>query len=490
MIYKAINSLIEYGIKENLISLNDKVYIKNKIYNLLKLEGSNNTDSLATIKDALEVINEYAFNKKLIKYNSVHYLDNFEAKIMDILIDKPSNIINMFNDLYNIDIKQATDYFYDLAKKSNYIKVDRINKNIHYSNNTKYGEIEITINLSKPEKDPNQIKAALNEKQIGYPKCVLCRENEGFMGNDKLQARDTLRLLPIVLNNENWFMQYSPYVYYNEHCIVLSENHYPMKTKRESFIRLIDFVDYLPHYFLGSNAGLPIVGGSILNHDHYQGGNHNFPIYKAKSLKAYTNSKYPNCEISILDWPVSVIKVSSDKRDELIDLVSLINLKWENYTNERLNIFSHTDDILHNAVTPICRKENNKYVFYIALRNNKTDLKYPDGIFHVKPDKYNIKKENIGLIEVMGLAILPGRLNEEIKEIKNYLEGKNDVDENLFGKHRIFAQDIKEKYNNLKDLNLDLLIKNEIINKFVEALEDTSVFKENIDEFDDFIKNI
>lgn len=490
-----IERLINYSLNKKIIEKEDIVFSRNTLLDLLNIKEpyvyKNNEiidENLDTATEILENLLDFAVSEKIIENDTMTERDLMNAKIMGVLLPKPSYVNNEFYKLYSEDKKEATSYFYNLSKVSNYIQVDRINKNSHWLTKTEYGDLEITINLSKPEKDLKEIAQAKLLPQLNYPKCLLCVENEGFAGNINHPARQNLRLIRLELDKEKWFMQYSPYVYYNEHCIVLCNQHVPMKTTESTFRRLLDFIEFLPHYFVGSNADIPIVGGSILTHDHYQGGCHTFPMAKAKSYEYYKHKDFSSAKISLVKWPLSIIRISSFDKEELVNLSMYIMDKWKNYTDQEADIISFTKDVPHNAITPICRKnEEGLFEIDLVLRNNRTTDEYPDGIFHPHEQLHHIKKENIGLIEVMGLAILPGRLNIELDMIKEILCGKVEFDkevlsnpDHILNKHNNFIINLKNKYGTNNKLEVaEQIIKDEVGLIFLKVLEDAGVFKNN-----------
>ncbi len=470
-IYKHIEYLIKYGVDKELITIDDEIYVRNKLLDLFNLPYQKvevDKPIPKNIDEILKPLLDYAVVEKIIAIDTIAKRDIFEAKIMDILLDKPSIIKNKFN--IQKDPISKTDYLYNLAVSTNYIKTNRVKKNIHFSNKTKYGNLEITINLSKPEKDPRDIKAQVN-RATKYPKCLLCKENVGYNGLLTDVGRTNHRIVPITLNNEIFYFQYSPYVYYDEHCILLSENHLPMNINKNTFSRLLDFVEQFPHYFLGSNAGLPIVGGSILSHEHYQGGRYHFPIENAQILESKT---IKNITFQRLYWPVSVIRVLSNEKDELINVAAYIMKKWRRYDNIELGIIHKTTEN-HNAITPIARKIKDEYILDIALRNNRTTDKYPMGLFHAHPLHHHIKKENIGLIEVMGLAVLPGRLKEELDYLEKALVKHIELPYKMLHHHK-WLTELKSKYDGI---SASEFLKKETINKFSQILENAGVFKQD-----------
>ena len=486
-IYNDIKMLCLYALDENLIALEDYDYVINRLTNLLEIDLFIDTkadyESVEEPSTLLDQLLDFAFTKKLFSPNTIIKRDQFEAKIMDVFMQKPSTINNRFNSLLKIDPKKATNYFYQLSQKSNYIKTSRTSKNITWKSNTPYGVFDMTINLSKPEKDPRDIIDQSNTESSSYPKCLLCKEQVGFYGGTSKPGRTNHRIVHIMLNNEDFYLQYSPYVYYNEHSIVLKKDHIPMKVTIDTFIRLFDFVDKLPHYFLGSNAGLPIVGGSILSHEHYQGGRYCFPIEAAEVISTYSIN---DITIKQLYWPLSVIRLESKNREALINTADKLFKFWEKYDDVEAGIKSFTNN-KHNAITPIARKNGAIYVLDIALRNNLTSNKFPLGIFHPHPQNHHIKKENIGLIEVMGLAVLPARLKQELEVIKNALLNKEKLS-SKYKIHQDWLNYLIKKYNGEE---INRFINDEVTLKFVKCLEDSGVFKQTeqgIAQFDRFTK--
>ena len=487
MIIKQISTLIDYALHNSLIDYEDIDYAFNKLLDLLNLsEGeyqSHKTDIPEEPSQLLHPILDFAAELGLISPDTVKQRDIFEAKVMDILIPRPSDIIRAFNEFDTPEDK--TNYYYTLSQKSNYIKTSRTNKNHRWQSPTKYGVLDMTINLSKPEKDPKDIIKQGKSTTRKYPKCLLCKENVGYNGDTTGVGRTSHRIIPVTLNEEAFYLQYSPYVYYNEHCIVLQREHVPMNVTRSTFVRLFDFVDQFPHYFLGSNAGLPIVGGSILSHEHYQGGNHVFPVERAEVLSSFTLN---NTTFEQLYWPLSVIRLSSTNREEVIDYAIKLFQYWEGYSNESLGIFSNTDGVPHNAITPIARKVGDTYILNMTLRNNRTSDEFPLGIFHPHPEHHHIKKENIGLIEVMGLAVLPARLETELKTLKEVFN--KDVIPESIEHHKTWIQYLKEKYNGE---DLDTFIQDEVALKFMQVIEDSGVFKQTTEgqqAFTSFMKEV
>ena len=490
-----INRLLNYGLQNGMIYEDDIDYSANLLVDLLKLdtfEKEDISEKLETANDIIENILSYAVKKGLVE-DSVVFKDLFDTKLMNCIMPRPSEVINQFNNLKEVSSKNATDYFYDLSVASNYIRKNRTDKNIRFKKFYKYGDIEITINLSKPEKDPKAIALAKNQKSSNYPKCLLCKENVGFAGNVNHPARQNHRIIPLKLNGDNYYFQYSPYVYYNEHCIIFNKEHKPMVVNKETFEHLLSFVEQFPHYLLGSNADLPIVGGSILSHDHYQGGNYEFPIQGAEVLKTLISDKYPSTLIEVVKWPLSTVRLTSENKEELVALSVKMLDYWRHYNAPVLDIISHTGDIPHNTITPIARRKGDKYQIDLVLRNNRTSTKYPDGIFHPHQESHHIKKENIGLIEVMGLAILPARLKDELKLLSDCLLKKAKIEEYPeLDKHHSWYQQLLAQHE-FTETNIDEILKEAVAIKFVNVLEDAGVFKMDdygIDALTSFVETV
>lgn len=485
-ICQLIDCLLQYGLKNNLIEKLDYEYSLNALLSILKLDAYDevNNHEEMEIDDILEGILAYAIDNNIIE-NTTESKDLFDSKVMGVLTPKPSEITRNFYKYLNEDSKKATDYFYKLCKDVNYIRSSRIAKDIHFDYQSSYGTINISINMSKPEKDPNDIKKLLTLKPVCYPKCMLCKENVNYQGRIGFPARQNLRFIPLTLANEKYFIQYSPYSYYNEHLICFHEDHFNMRINRATFEELIDFIDILPHYFIGSNAGLPIVGGSILNHQHFQGGKAILPMENATENFI---KKIDGVDVYRLNWPMSVIRLKSTSKQKIVDVATNIFNNWLDYENKDLYIINSKDDI-HNTITPIVRYKNNMYEFDLVLRNNITSESRPNGVFHPRSDYWHIKKENIGLIEVMGLAILPSRLKSEMAIVKEYLLDKTLSSQQIaiIDKHLSWADKLKEN-NVINDKNVDNIINNGIGEVFVKVLKDCAVFKdEDIDEFNRFI---
>ena len=445
-----ISRLLEYGLQRGLIAPEDKAYAANRMLALLGLrefEPQPVEEELHTPVEPLERLCQLAAEAGLIEPDTRDGRDQFDTELMNCLMPRPSQVVREFYSLYEKDKQAATDYYYQLARSSNYIRVDRIEKDRMWTAPTPYGDLVITINLSKPEKDPKAIAAAKNAPQSGYPKCALCRENEGYLGSANQAARGNHRLIPLELGGEPWFLQYSPYVYYNEHCIVLSHEHRPMKVSRQSISRLLEFVTFLPHYFVGSNADLPIVGGSILTHDHFQGGRYEFPMAKAPIREKVCFPGFEDVEAGIVHWPMSVIRLRGKEAQRLVDLADKILTAWREYSDESAEILAYTEGMPHNTITPIARRRGEDYELDLVLRNNRTTPEHPLGLFHPHAEYHHIKKENIGLIEVMGLAILPPRLLTETGLLEQALKDPAQAQEIMarpeMEKHQAWYEELK-----------------------------------------------
>ena len=497
-INREINRLLNFALEKGLIVEDDKIYSANMIIDVLGLCEFFEEEIHETLDNPTEILEnilDFAVFKGLIE-NTVTERDLFDTKVMNCVMPRPSEVRGKFNSLYKESPLKATDYFYDLSIASNYIRKVRIDKNIIWKTSTEYGDLDLTINLSKPEKDPKEIAKAKMVKSTSYPKCLLCKENEGFAGNMNHPARQTHRIIPMSFSGENWFLQYSPYTYYNEHCIVFNSQHIPMKIHRKTFENLLGFIEILPHYFIGSNADLPIVGGSILSHDHYQGGHYTFPMEKAPIEESFKINGYENINVGRIKWPMSAIRISGENKEELVNLADYILGKWRNYSDETVDILSYTNNEPHNTITPIARFRNGKYELDLVLRNNRTSKEHPLGIFHPHAEVHHIKKENIGLIEVMGLAVLPARLKNELEILSNYLlEGASDIskDEKV-AIHSDWYKFLISKYNNnITKENVDEILKHEVGIKFSTVLSHAGVFKrdeQGINAFNKFIKTL
>ncbi|MGN1299712.1 MAG: UDP-glucose--hexose-1-phosphate uridylyltransferase [Candidatus Scatovivens sp.] len=479
-INKAINELIKYGLENEILYEEDKIYSINQLLNLLNLEEfhEEKIEEVKNIEEILKEILDYAVENKIIEEDTIKRRDLFDTKIMNCIMPRPSQVIQKFREEYKKSPENATEFYYKFSKATDYIRTYRVKKDLKWKTDTKYGTLDITINLSKPEKDPKDIILLKQQKQISYPKCVICKEAEGFKGRINSASRDNHRIIPIKLNGEEWFFQYSPYSYYNEHCIILNGNHVPMKIDKTTFEKLFDFINQFPHYMIGSNAGLPVVGGSILTHEHYQGGKATFPMDKAEYIYKTKIKNFDNVEFGILNWPLSVIRIRSKNYKELIELGDLILRKWKEYSDYDSGIYAYTENTPHNTITPIARKNKETYELDLVLRNNLTTEEYPLGVFHPHPELHHIKKENIGLIEVMGLAILPARLKEEMEILSEYLLENKDISQNdKIKKHELWAKEIKNKYSDINKNNIEDILHEEIGLVFEKVLEDAGVFK-------------
>lgn len=481
LIDQRIIELINYGLQQEMIDPIDVDYCLNRLLYLLRRDEISMPfqllNEIPPLTDILKDLTDYAVKANIIEMDAVELRDQFDTEIMDCLMPFPSTIANTFWKLYQESPNKATHYFYHLSQASNYIRTDRIAKNVSWRAQTDYGEIVITINLSKPEKDPRLIALQKQAAPTNYPKCVLCKENAGYHGRLNHPARANHRVLPLTLSGETWYLQYSPYVYYQEHCIVLSERHQPMKIDRNTFQRLLEFVHQFPHYFLGSNADLPIVGGSILNHDHYQGGREQLPMTHAKEV---ARLKVGGVEASILYWPLSVLRLKGSAIQPLVDVASTILTHWRGYSDETMDIRNETNGEQHNTITPIARFRKGQYELDLVFRNNLTTKEHPLGIFHPHEEHHHLKKENIGLIEVMGCAILPARLKEELRLIKEGLLGRIDlIQETTIEKHLHWVKEIQSKFRTFDEQTIDDIIKQEVALKFVRILEQCAVFPQN-----------
>ena len=483
-----------YGIQKGLLDVQDEIYARNRILEILQLdeyeEITIKEESLEEPQQILDKILDYAYEKGILEEDTVTYRDLLDTRIMDCLMARPSEIIERFWSEYEVSPYLATENYYKLSTASNYIRTKRTNKNLSWKTNTDFGELDITINLSKPEKDPKAIAAAKGMRSTSYPLCLLCKENEGYGGRINHPARQNHRVIPIQLNKEEWFFQFSPYVYYNEHSIIFKGSHEPMKITRETFDRLLEFVEQFPHYFIGSNADLPIVGGSILSHDHFQGGNYTFAMEKAPILREMSIGGYEDVEVGIVKWPLSVIRIRSKDRNRLTALGDLILKSWKDYSDERVDILAYSKDEPHNTITPIARYKDQKFELDLVLRNNRTSSEHPLGIFHPHGDVHHIKKENIGLIEVMGLAVLPSRLIEELEILKQCLQGTMNINEcEDMEKHETWFQTLKAKYPEA-DIDFDEVLRAEVGRIFEKILWDAGVFKQDSRGIDAFVRFI
>ena len=491
MIQNAISRLVQYGLATGLIEKGDGIYTVNRLLELLRMDtleeeteaairGFDPADQsvVGELEQILGEICDYAYETGLMEENTVGYRDLFDTKVMGVLVDRPSNMVRKFRKLYEESPLKATDYYYKFSQDTDYIRRYRIVKDRKWIAPTEYGDLDITINLSKPEKDPKAIAAAKLAKQTSYPKCLLCRENEGYAGRLNHPARQNHRIIPVTINGSDWYFQYSPYVYYNEHCIVFNSQHVPMKIERATFGKLFDFVKQFPHYFVGSNADLPIVGGSILSHDHFQGGHYEFAMAKAPVETKLQFPGFEDVQAGIVKWPMSVIRISGPDTDRLIELADKILLAWRGYTDEAAFIYAETEGEPHNTITPIARKRGDNFEMDLVLRNNITTPEHPLGVYHPHAELHHIKKENIGLIEVMGLAVLPARLKDEMEGLKKALIAGADIrgDEAL-DKHADWVDELRKKYDRFTEENTEKILQDEIGLVFAKVLEHAGVYK-------------
>ena len=472
-----LDALINYAVDRGLIEQEDKTYAFNRLLEQMELDSLDEEEPIsASLNEILDALCDDACRRGLIDNNIVSR-DLFDTKLMGVLTPFPHEVRQKFFTLYAESPEKATNWYYQFSQDTNYIRRDRIKKDKKWTYDCEYGSIDITINLSKPEKDPRAIAAARNAPQTDYPKCQLCSENEGYAGRLNHPARQNHRLIPVTIADSPWYMQYSPYVYYNEHCIVLNSQHTPMKIDRACFCKLFDFVKQFPHYFVGSNADLPIVGGSILSHDHFQGGNYEFAMAKAPVETSLVFSGFPDVKAGIVRWPMSVIRLSCPDSQRIIQLADKILSAWRAYSDPSVSIYAETEGTPHNTITPIARKRGENYELDLVLRNNLTTEEHPLGLFHPHAKLHHIKKENIGLIEVMGLAILPSRLKTELAGLKQAILDQTDIraDEAL-AVHGDWVDELREKYRFTPENTEDILCR-EVGAVFRQVLEDAGVFK-------------
>ena len=492
MINQAIKNLVEYGISSELITTEDRIYTTNRLLEILGIDDYSEPEAVtsADLETILADFIAYGVENGLLE-DSITAKDLFDTKIMGALVPRPSEVIREFWKRYEESPEAATDYYYKLSCDSDYIRRYRIKKDVKWVTPTEYGDLDITINLSKPEKDPKAIAAAKNTKQSGYPKCLLCKENEGYSGRMNHPARQNHRIIPMMINNTPWMLQYSPYVYYNEHCIVFNSEHTPMAINRATFKKLLDFVKLFPHYFVGSNADLPIVGGSILTHDHFQGGHYTFAMAKAPIDCEVSFDGFQDVKAGIVKWPMSVIRLNCADPDRLIELADKILIKWRGYTDENAFVFAETDGTQHNTITPIARKAGDNFELDLVLRNNITTEEHPLGVYHPHAELHHIKKENIGLIEVMGLAVLPSRLKEEMRILGEKIVAGDDLyTDEITAKHADWAYGFMKNYDSITAENADEIIKAEVGQVFKTVLEHAGVYKMTSDGRQAFLKFI
>lgn len=481
MICDAIQCLINYGITQNLITKADQFVVQNQLMEALRLTdwqlSGAGTEPDASIDAILQPLVEYACSNGIIA-DTAASRDLFDTKLMGILTPMPHEMIAKFQERYQESPEAATDWYFDISQKLNYVRAGRIAKDKKWKYASEYGMLDITINRSKPEKDPRDIAAARNQKTAAYPKCQLCPENAGFAGNPNHPARQNLRPIPMRIDGQNWELQYSPYGYYHEHCIVFNDAHIPMKVDHAIFEKLFDVLDFLPHYFIGSNADLPIVGGSILSHEHFQGGHYTFPMAVAPIEIPVSLAAYPNVQAGILKWPMSVVRLSSTNRKELSDACNTILEQWRSYSDATVGIYAETDRTPHNTITPIARKKGDAYECDLVLRNNRTSEDRPLGIFHPNPSLHHIKKENIGLIEVMGLAVLPARLAVELDVLKEAMLQHEDLTANpQTASHAVWAAEVQKQHPEFCEENAEAILQAEVGKVFEQVLCDAGVFK-------------
>ncbi len=492
-----ITSLVNYALDKGLVEEEEKAWAVNSILNVLELESfeweeSREAEGLE-LHEILSWLMDDAYERGVLKENSIAYRDLFDTKIMGSITPRPSQVRKKFKDLVAESSKKATDWYYEFSQDTNYIRRDRIVKDMRWKSQTEYGQMDISINLSKPEKDPKAIAAARNQAASNYPKCMLCEENEGYPGRLNFPARQNHRIVPICINGAPWYLQYSPYVYYNEHCICFNKIHTPMKIDRACFGKLLDFVGQFPHYFVGSNADLPIVGGSILAHDHFQGGHYTFAMEKAPVETEISFEGFEDVEAGIVKWPMSVIRLKAKDPERLVDLADKILGSWRGYTDASVNIFAETDGEPHNTITPIARRRGEDYELDLVLRNNLTTEEHPLGLYHPHAELHHIKKENIGLIEVMGLAILPGRLKTELAAVAEKLAAGEDLREDpLTASHADWGEEILTRHKLTKE-NAWEIIQEEVGLVFAKVLEHAGVYartKEGKEAFLRFVDQV
>lgn len=495
MLYESIKKLVQYAIDAELMPECERIYATNLILDLFHEEEYEDVDcdlSKLELESILKDLLDEAVTRGIIE-DSIVYRDLFDTKIMNCLCPRPAEVQRRFAEEYRKSPEAATAYFYQLSRASDYIRTYRVKKDLKWTTETDYGTLDITINLSKPEKDPKAIAAALNAKNAAYPKCQLCMENEGYAGRVNHPARENHRIIPITINDSKWGFQYSPYVYYNEHCIVFNGEHTPMKIDRAAFVKLFDFVKQFPHYFLGSNADLPIVGGSILTHDHFQGGHYTFAMERAEMIEKFTVPGFEDVTAGIVKWPLSVIRLQCADEKRIIDLADHILQAWRTYTDEAAFIYAETDGTPHNTITPIARKRGELFELDLALRNNITTEEHPMGVYHPHAHLHHIKKENIGLIEVMGLAVLPSRLKGELEQLNAAIRGGKDLRaDEVLEKHADWVESFSKDYPELaegctaSEERVAEIIQQEVGKVFCEVLECAGVYKCNAEGLEAF----
>jgi len=492
-----IARLVQYGVEKGLIEEADRTYMVNQYLRALGLDDYEEQDvagDVIVLVDVLDALVDFAAEKGLLDGGSIVERDLFDTLLMGIMTARPSEVIREFERRLASSPEEATNWFYQFCQDVNYIRADRIKRDLRWQVPSAYGDIDITINLSKPEKDPKAIAAALGAAQVSYPACQLCAQNEGYAGRINHPARENHRIIPMTVDGEPWGFQYSPYVYFNEHCILLNTKHVPMVINRSTFAKMLDFVGQFPHYFVGSNADLPIVGGSILTHDHYQGGRFEFAMERASVEKTFALPGFDDVRAGIVHWPLSVIRLQCANPARLVDAADHILGAWRGYTDEAAFVFAQTDGVPHNTITPIARRRGELYELDLTLRNNITTDEHPLGVFHPHAQYHHIKKENIGLIEVMGLAVLPSRLKAELAHLAQVLvEGGDVAAEEDLAKHAVWAEELRARYGSFDADTVDEVLRQEVGRVFVGVLEDAGVFKctdEGRAAFDRFISTL
>ncbi len=495
-LYENIKKLVQYGIDIGLTPECERIYTTNLLLDLMQEDSYEDVScdlSNIVLENVLHELLDEACVRGIIE-DDITSRDLFDTKLMNALLPRPAQVQQTFHEKYAVSPEEATAYYYKFSQDSDYIRRYRIKKDQKWTVDTEYGTLDITINLSKPEKDPKAIAAARNAAASSYPKCQLCMENEGYAGRANHPARENHRIIPITINESPWGFQYSPYVYYNEHCIVFNGEHTPMKIERNTFIKLFDFIKLFPHYFLGSNADLPIVGGSILSHDHFQGGHYTFAMAKAPIIKTFTVKGYEDVTAGIVKWPLSVIRLQCADESRIVDLADHILQAWRGYSDPDAFIFAETDGQPHNTITPIARKRGDLYELDLTLRNNITTEEHPLGVYHPHAALHHIKKENIGLIEVMGLAVLPARLKGELELLKEYILEKKDIRSNdSIEKHADWVDEFLPNYPEINASNIESILQQEVGKVFCQVLEDAGVYKctpEGMEAFERFTSRL
>lgn len=489
MVQNALENLVNYGIEKQMIAEVDKIYVVNIMMGILQISEYTPPVKMEVLplEKTLNILLDDAIARGVIE-DSIVFRDLLDTKLMGVMTPFPREVRNQFDELYRKSPQAATDWYYDFSCNTDYIRRYRIAKDRKWKTKSKYGTLDVTINLSKPEKDPKAIAAAKNAPKHSYPLCMLCKENEGASGGVTMPARQNHRIIPIVIDNKDWFFQYSPYVYYNEHCIVFNGEHTPMKIERSTFAKMMDFIKIFPHYFVGSNADLPIVGGSILSHDHFQGGHYTFAMETAETFQNYIVSAFPEVKVEIVNWAMSVVRITHKDSDVLVEFADKMLQFWQQYSDEEAFIFSHSGDEPHNTITPIARKKGDQFQLDLVLRNNITTEEHPMGLYHPHVELHHIKKENIGLIEVMGLAVLPSRLKEEMEILADLMVVGGDISANeQTAKHADWVRDFLPKYKDVTKDNVNQILEEEIGLVFENVLEHAGVFRLEEPYFDRFM---